>query len=564
MKYFLALLVTAIILITWQANSKSIHNVNNNSESQQSGISIGTYEIPARNGTLLPGERKLSQLLPDVNKNEQPMYGANIFAGGYETERREGLNEDYLVAPGDKLQIWMWGAANYSDVVTVDNQGNIFIPNVGPVRVTNVKASNVNQLVTNKLKSIYKKDVDIYVNLLTSTPISLFITGAVNRPGQYAGMASDSVLYFLKRAGGIDPVRGSYRKITILRNGAAITHLDLYDFIEKGLLAQTVFKDNDVILVEQQGAVFDANGAIKKPFRFEMAGEELVGSGVLNLVKPLKSASHVSVSGNRAEGPFSVYLPLEKFLTFKVESGDKLYFNADQQAQVYDVEVLGSHLGPSFYTVDKGTKLHDILARIEIDKDLADFQSIYLLRKSVALKQKEVLEQSLDRLERSIFFSPSSSTGEATIKAQESALIADFIVRARKTRPLGKVVISDKGEVANITLEQNDKIVIPAKSDVVNIGGEVLVPQAVVINSKASIEDYVAWAGGYTLRADEANIVIVKANGLTHFYQSGDVVSLSGGDKIIVMPKVELKIMQAVKDITQIMFQLAITANAVK
>ncbi|WP_230961256.1 hypothetical protein [Psychrosphaera haliotis] len=198
-----------------------------------------------------------------------------------------------------------------------------------------------------------------------------------------------------------------------------------------------------------------------------------------------------------------------------------------------------------------------------IDERLADNNSIYILRKSVAEQQKEILDQSLERLERTVFFSPSSSTGEASIKSSEAKLITDFIERARTIEPLGKVIVSDNGNVANIALEQGDTIVIPNKSDLIQIGGEVMIPQAVVYNENAQIEDYIAWAGGFSNRADTSNFVIVHANGLTEILESDERADLVAGDKIIIMPKVETKVMQAVKDITQIMFQLAVTANAV-
>ncbi|MCP4061435.1 MAG: polysaccharide export protein, partial [Pseudoalteromonas sp.] len=167
----------------------------------------GTFSKQGRSGTLLPGEMSAAELLPSSEQGLPPPYGANLFAGGYESERLDGLNDDYTVAPGDKVSIWLWGAINQSEVVTVDNQGNLFITNVGPVYVADVKASQLNTYVSNKIKEVYKKSVQIYVNLLTATPVSVYISGSVIRPGQYAGIASDSILYYLKRAGGIDSER---------------------------------------------------------------------------------------------------------------------------------------------------------------------------------------------------------------------------------------------------------------------------------------------------------------------------------------------------------------------
>ena len=225
----------------------------------------GTFAQQNRQGMLLPGESDVRKLLPQSESGLPPPYGANLFAGGYETERSDGLNDNYLIAPGDKLNIWIWGAVNFSNVVTVDNQGNIFIPDVGPINVKNVAASKVNNLVTSHISEVFTNNVNVYVNLLTATPVSVYVTGPVIRPGQYAGQSSDSVLYFLKRAGGIDSDRGSYRHIKVLRQNRVIQQIDLYEFMQQGKMPKLSLKDQDVILVEPQGPMINVAGKVRNP-----------------------------------------------------------------------------------------------------------------------------------------------------------------------------------------------------------------------------------------------------------------------------------------------------------
>jgi len=520
----------------------------------------GTFAQQNRQGMLLPGESDVRKLLPQSESGLPPPYGANLFAGGYETERSDGLNDNYLIAPGDKLNIWIWGAVNFSNVVTVDNQGNIFIPDVGPINVKNVAASKVNNLVTSHISEVFTNNVNVYVNLLTATPVSVFVTGPVIRPGQYAGQSSDSVLYFLKRAGGIDSDRGSYRHIKVLRQNRVIQQIDLYDFMQQGKMPKLSLKDQDVILVEPQGPMINVAGKVRNPFRFELKNSTALGSELIDYALPLAKVSHVGVIGDRSSGPFSVYMPYKDFDRIQLSDGDKVLFNDDMHAQVYDVQVMGSYRGPSYFTVRKETRLHDLLNHIPIDPNMADYGSIYIMRKSVAARQKEMLEDSLNRLERSVFTAPASSDGEASIRTKEAELVMRFVEKARKVQPLGKVVVSDKGVIANILLEQGDQIVIPNKTDLIQVGGEVMMPQAVVFNKSASLEDYVAWAGGFTDRANDKRIAVVHANGLMEFKDGGDVMP---GDQILVMPKVDSKMMQSIKDITQVIYQVAVAANVV-
>lgn len=561
--------LVSFALLVFEVNASSIPSDqlskgNENNAAIQSissptqNLKQGEYAVENRNGVLLPGEVDVKQLLPSSSESAVPPYGANLFAGGYETERVDGLNDNYLIAPGDKINIWLWGAVSYSSVVTVDNQGNIFVPEIGPIQVLNVPASQVNQLVTKKIKQVYKSNVNVYVNLLTATPVSVYLAGPVIRPGQYAGMASDSVLYFLKRAGGIDSDRGSYREIQILRNRKVIASIDLYDFIQQGHLESPSFKDGDVILVTSQKATVTVTGGARNPFRFELEDDREMGRQLIAYAKPLAKVSHVGVVGNRNEGPFSLYVEYNAFQDFELKDGDKVLFNDDLHAQVIDVQVSGSYLGPSYFAVKKRTHLHDLLSNIEIDPELANFESIYLLRPSVAKKQKEMINESLNRLERSVFTSPASSDGEAVIRAKEAEMVLNFTERARNIEPLGKVIVSDNGQIANILLEQGDKIVIPIKTDLIQVGGEVLMPQAVVYNPEATLDDYIAWAGGFTDRAEDQRIAVVRANGIVEFDSNEP---LQKGDQVLVLPKVDTKTMQAVKDITQIIYQIAVAAN---
>ncbi len=271
-------------------------------------LSNSSYAKSQRTGILLPGEVDVRELLPSSGEDYPPPYGANLFAGGYESERSDGLNDNYPIAPGDKINIWLWGAVTYADVTTVDTQGNIFIPNIGPIQLEGVPASDVNKIVSSKIKAIYTNNVEVYVNLLTATPVSVYLSGAVIRPGQYAGMASDSLLYFLKRAGGVDSERGSYRQIQVIRNNKVLAEADLYSFIETGQLPQVTFQDKDIILVKPQKAAITVSGSVRNPFRFELMQGVSSGQEISDYAKPLTKISHVGVFGNRSTGPFSVYL----------------------------------------------------------------------------------------------------------------------------------------------------------------------------------------------------------------------------------------------------------------
>lgn len=541
-----------------------------NMNSSMMSNSASTFTQPSRNGLLLPGEPTMEDVFPLAVPLENPPFAANLFIGGFESERTNGITDSYLIASGDKLSVWLWGAYNFADVVTVDNQGNIFLPNVGPIHLLNVPASNVSNIVTAKIRNIYTTDVNVYVNLLTATPVAVFVAGPVLRPGQYAGQAADSVLYFLKRAGGVDFRRGSFRAIEVIRSGEVIANIDLYEFVRYGTVPKVAFKDGDTILVKPLTSTIIVKNGARNSFTFELDDVSVPGKRVTELAQPDNLVTHVSVIGVRAGEQVAFYLSNEEFSDFLVQAGDTLQFLSDFNEQVHHVNLAGSFLGASQLVVERGTRLGDVLNHIEINPTIADSKHIFLLRESVAEQQKEIINQALERLERSVFTAPVNSTGEGGIRVQEAQLITDYITRAREIEPLGKVVVSDGTAVANVLLEPGDTIYIPEKTDLIQVGGEVMLPQALVYNPDANVSDYLAWSGGFTQRADDSRIMVVKRSGVVTFTtRNGKAANLDGklrlepGDHLLVLPEIDNKSLQAVKDITQILFQIALAANVV-
>ena len=485
-------------------------------------------------------------------------FGHSLFSGGASNPNATLLDPNYIVSSGDKISLRIWGAIQADEVVTVDAQGNLFIPEVGAVQVAGIAASELPRTVKQKLRSVYKDGVDAYVNLLTSTPVRVFVTGPVVRPGQYFGTQSGSVISYLNQAGGILSNQGSYRDIRVLRRGKKIASVDLYSFLRWGQLPRVTFKDGDTILVTPQSSVASVSGDARGNYLFEFKQRMSTGRDIMSIARPNPSVTNVALSGSRNGRPWSSYLSLSSFRQTKIYDGDIIRFVTDSPSPTIDISVEGSHLGNSLYKAKRGTRLLELLDYIAISPDEADIHNIYIKRKSLAVKQLKNLEESITRLERSVLTSPARSSTEATIRQQESALIAQLSKTARTVKPEGRIVVSEYGEVSNIRLEAGDVIVIPYRSDIITIGGEVNLPQTVVYASNANVFDYVSKSGGFTNRANQQEIIIRKPNGQTLL--SGPV---SPGDEIIVFPKIDTKKFQFAKDIMSIIFQIAATTKAV-
>ena len=493
-------------------------------------------------------------------------FGEKLFEGGFQGEREDGLNPDYRVRPGDHITLRMWGAVEHADVVVVDAQGNIFVPEIGPIRVVGIRNGDLAARIRKAVATVFTQNVNVYTNLEGTSPVVVYVTGYVNAPGSFAGVSSDSLLYFLSRAGGVDPRQGSYREITVKREGEVIEEIDLYDFLLEGTLARVQFMDGDTIVVRPRGNTVEVTGSVRNEYRFEIPDDGVTGRNVAGLARPEAGVSHVSVRGYRAERPHSVYLPLPEFLSHPVQDGDRIVFHIDQRQPTMMVSVQESHLGPSRFAVDQGTTLLALLNNVEVDPELADTRSIFLKRKSVMRRQKQALEDSLTRLETTVLGATSQTDAESAIRVQEAELIAKFVERARQIEPEGILVVTQDGEIADLRLQSEDVVVIPERSRVVLVSGEVMAPQALVHVPGDDLQDYVARVGGYTDRADEDRLVIRRRNG--EVVQGGltdgrSTIEIREGDELVVFPKVPVKNLQVAATISEILFRLAAITSTV-
>ncbi len=504
----------------------------------------------------------LSQLVtaekkPTNNNIGAQPFGVNLFSGDFQAQRNNGLNPNYRLVTGDKVALHMWGQVTIDETLIVDPNGNIFIPEVGEVKVAGVRSADISRLVKQKVATVFKEGEGVYVSLVTTTPISVYVTGAVLKPGQYTGIASNSVLAFLFKAGGIDATRGSYRNVKVMRQNRQIASFDLYPFLLKGKIKQFKFRDGDTVVVGQRSSTIEVTGNSLNPYRFEFLGRQMSGHQLVKFAKPAAKVTHVAISGSRNRKPWSVYLPYRQFLGTRLLDGDKVKFSTDALSEVMSIRVAGSHLGKSLYSIKKGSRLNDVLDYIAVDES-ADIRNIYIKRRSVAAKQRKNLTESIQRLERTLLTTPSESDGEAAIRSKEAELMLKYIEHAQKVKIEGQVVVSEKGLVSNIRLEEGDVIVIPQKSDVIMVSGEVLIPKAMVYARNATALDYINRSGGFSQRADQQRLVVRHPNGKIDI---GAKQAISAGDQIMVFPKVDPKRRQNIKDWIQIVYQIAVAAS---
>lgn len=552
----LALLGTAASSVSWAQSISLPNTILPEDQASQQRVEPPVNDTPRadwRSGTYGPVANQ-----PQQNPDALPPFGANLFTGGFRGAMGDGLNADYQVKPGDQITVRAWGAFEFDRVLPVDAQGNIFIPGSGPLNVEGQNSQQVDSRVRGAITSVYPDNVQVYTNVQGVQPVAVFVTGYVQNPGRFAGTPNDSVLYFLDQAGGIDQDLGSYRQIRVMRNNQTVATVDLYDFLINGSIARPQFQDGDTIVVEERGPAIAVVGDVHREHRYELVGNQLSGAELVELARLRSGVSHVLLRGDRADGPMAQYFPLNEFYSQTIRSGDEVAFSADQRSETIVVEIEGSYYGPSRFALPRDARLSELLDAIPVPENMTAVESISLQRESVKQQQQQSMEDSLRRLETTYLSAQSSTNEEAQIRAQEAELIQNFVQRARELEPSGRLVVAYNDRIADIRLQDGDVITIPEISDSILISGEVLVPQAAVYRPGMSVIDYIESAGGFTQRADDDHILLVRQNGAV---ENARNTPLRPGDEILVMPEAPTHNLQLAATLTQILYQVAVATR---
>lgn len=483
-------------------------------------------------------------------------FGQSIFEMAPNANAAAISDPSRLVGYGDRILLRMWGALDFEKIIMVDAEGTIFIPQVGPVKVANKVMSEVQASVSAAVSRVYRENVSVHASLADVNPISVFVTGNVAHPGRYEGTQTDTVLDYIVRAGGITPQAGSYRDIDIKRNTFLDAEYDFYDFILNGDMLGYSFQNGDTIIVRPVGHAVSVLGGTRHNATFELLGDGIKGRDLVKMSTPLPGTSHVLVSRKTSEADKEVYLTLADFESFDLKGGDVVTFKRDAAPATINISIEGEVNGQKTYALKRGASLKQLLSFVSVDPALVDLKSVHIERPSVALEQKRAMEDGLRRLQQEALTQRSMSGAEASVRAAEADMIAAFVESASKMEFEGKVVVARGGEVSDIILQDGDRVVVPRKSDVIYLNGEVMMSNAILYEPGLRVKDYVTMAGGLSANADPDRFVIKHANGAASEANAETVVR--NGDRVIAMPKADNKTVLRSKEMIGILYQLAI------
>ena len=223
---------------------------------------------------------------------------------------------DYTVGPGDVLQIIVWdhpeltipagGERSSAESGNwVHNDGTIFYPYVGIIKVAGLRVTEIRDMVTNRL-SKYIEDPQVDVSVAAFRNKKIYITGEVETPGLYpVTNVPTRLIDAIGEAGGLTS-EADWSSVVLTRNGNDY-RLSLRDIYQFGNTAQNILlQPNDVINVNP---VTDAKvfvlGEVRQPASLQM------GRNGLTLAEALAEKGGFNQQESNASGVFVFRKALE-------------------------------------------------------------------------------------------------------------------------------------------------------------------------------------------------------------------------------------------------------------
>ncbi len=283
------------------------------------------------------------------------------------------VGPDYVLGPGDGVNINLWGSVSQRLRRVVDREGRIALPEAGFVQVSGRSLGDVQRLVQTSLQSQFR-DVQADVSLARLRTVRIYVVGDVERAGAYDISSLSTPLNALFIAGG-PTSRGSLRTLRHYRGNTLVQEVDVYDLLLHGVRSGVErLQSGDTVLVPPLGAEIAVEGMVRRPAIYELHGEknlaevlELAGgvltSGTLRHVDVERVQAHESRTMLRLDIPENnnqeaVAKALEDFA---VQDGDKIKISPILPYADKTVYLEGHVFRPGKYAFREGMLITDLI-----------------------------------------------------------------------------------------------------------------------------------------------------------------------------------------------------------
>jgi polysaccharide biosynthesis/export protein len=284
------------------------------------------------------------------------------------------VGPDYVVGPGDGLAIDIWGGVSQRFFRTVDREGRVSIPEVGPVLVSGKSLSDLQQDLQRLLRTEFR-DVSAEVSLARLRTIRVYEVGDVVNPGAYDISSLSTPLNALFAAGG-PTSKGSLRIVKHFRGNQLVQTVDLYDLLLHGVKGDILRLDNgDTVLVPPIGPQVTVEGMVRRPSIYELKDEKNLAA-VLELaggLLPSAALRHIEVQrlvAHEKQTMLSLEIPdgaesaevTQRLESFQIHDGDTIRVFPIAPYNQDAIYLDGHVVRPGRYSYRENMKVTDVIS----------------------------------------------------------------------------------------------------------------------------------------------------------------------------------------------------------
>ncbi len=334
------------------------------------------------------GFTEFQQYVYEITGRVLPRFGAGLFSGSFHSLQNVPVPADYVLGPGDEIQVRMWGIIDAEFRLVIDREGLVSIPKVGTFSLLGVKAGDLEAALREQIgKSFSNFHLSATMGQLRS--MQVYVVGQANRPGMLTVSSLSTLVSTLFESGGPN-ANGSMRRIELQREGRVLGTIDLYDFISRGDKSRDQhLLPGDVIVIPPVGPQVALLGPVDSPAIYELApdGEAVRevlarGGGPTVMSSPLKAQlERLDPSDPRAPRLVQSLLLDPQGMATPLRDGDVLTMFKLGPAFSNAVTLRGNVAAPLRYPYQPGMKLSDLIP----DRD-ALLTPDYFVRKNVLVE----------------------------------------------------------------------------------------------------------------------------------------------------------------------------------
>jgi len=437
--------------------------------------------------------------------------------------------KEYRVGPGDNIFVSISGIEERDFNLLINHEGYLYIPRIGAVDLRNKTLEEAKGLINSSLEKNFR-NVDIYIALGEVRKIKVSLIGNVTNQSSIVLSSNSRLQDILKSTTGLNP-SSDIRNIKIVSKDGTKGSYDLLSFLRKGDLKQNPYlKDGDIVLVDPVNKVISIMGQVLYPASYEFKEGETVFD-LINLAggfaykARLDSIELIRFDENGLN-QFSKYYSYDYLKENSVEL---------RYSDLVYVRELTTYYDEQWVTINGEVKFPGIY---KIIKDQTTLSQI--------IKEAGGFLEDASLVDATLYRNLKDTTYDAEFERIKQIPRADMTddeydyLKAKSRQRAGKVVMDfnalfvKKQMSEDLILKKEDIISIPEKKNYVSIIGQVVNPGSIIYNENLKVKDYIQLAGGFSWRAVEGDVRVIKGN-TGEWVDAEDVEFLDPGDTIWVL-----------------------------